>query len=90
LELVDERCETLQRYRNDNLDEQLNCLRHCLRGLPATYRNAVEVRYQEQLRGERLAARLQITLANAKKRLLRARKMLLECLQRRLEVEEAW
>jgi len=83
LEIVDDRCEALQRHRFDTLDEKLAALRDCVGGLPDKYREAVHARYNEGVRGRELATRLETSIENAKKRLQRGRQKLLECLERK-------
>lgn len=84
LEHIEGRLADLQRQPGDTLDEKLDGLRECVGALPPAYRQVVNLRYEEELRGASLAARLETSLENAKKRLQRAREKLLECLRRRL------
>lgn len=80
---IDYRLESLQQLSGDTLDEKLDHLKECLANLPETYRMAVELRYKEELKGQSLADRLDLTLENTKKRLQRARQRLLECIERK-------
>lgn len=84
LEQLDRRVSGLESLRGDTLDEKLEGLRKCLELLPEPYQQAIRLRYLEELRGERLAQRLAVSLENMKKRLQRAREKLLDCLERRL------
>ena len=86
LGLVDDHCEALQRHRNSTLDEKLTCLHRCIGALPRTYRNTIELRYQKNVRGGRLAEMLKISVASAKKRLLRGRQLLFDCIKNSLEL----
>ncbi len=83
LDLIDTHCESVQRLRNDLGDDRLTRLRACIDALPHTYRQAVRLRYQEDIRGTRLAEMLNTTWDNTKKRLQRGRKMLFECMQQK-------
>ena len=83
LDLVDARIESVQRMRNDLLDERLDRLRACIDTLPSRYRAAVDLRYQDDVRGLELAERLGTTWENTKKLLQRGRKLLHECMQRK-------
>jgi RNA polymerase sigma-70 factor (ECF subfamily) len=56
--------------------------------LPEPYREAVWLRYREGLSPAGLAERLQISWEAQKKRLQRARALLLECLERKLALAE--
>lgn len=84
LEQLDHRMTQLQRLPGDTLDEKLDALRDCLCNLPELYRQAIELRYQEQLKPQTITARLQLNAEAVKKRLQRARMMLLECLTGKL------
>lgn len=88
LEHLEVCCESLSRQTGDTLDEKLEGLRHCLELLPEPYRHAVQLRYTDGIKGESLAARLQVSLENMKKRLQRGREKLLDCIQRKLAIPE--
>ena len=79
--LIDDHCESIQLMSNDFLDERLTRLRKCIDALPATYRDAIKLRYQREIRGERLAEILDTSWDNVKKRLQRGRKILFECME---------
>jgi RNA polymerase sigma-70 factor (ECF subfamily) len=87
LDRVDDRCDQLHRRPGDTLQEKLAGLRECIAILPDKFRRAVELRYMEDVRGARLAARLETTAENAKKLLQRGRQRLLNCLQNKLSLE---
>lgn len=84
LHQIDHRLEEIQQRPGDTFDEKLDHLRECLDLLPEPYRRAVDLRYQDGMKGKGLADRLELTLENTKKRLQRARQRLLECLERKL------
>ena len=84
LEHLDLRMIQLQRLQGDTLDEKLDALRDCLSHLPDVYRQAIELRYQEQLKPQSITTKLQLNAEAVKKRLQRARAMLLECLTGKL------
>lgn len=84
LEHLEARMSEFQQLPGDRLDEQLDCLRECMRQLPERYREVVELRYREGLRGAILADRLEISSEALKKRLQRGRARLLACVQRKL------
>lgn len=84
LEHLDARVEDLHRQTGDTLDEKLDRLRECLEALPTLYRDAVEARYRDGLKGQALASRLRTSFESVKKRLQRGRQRLLECLERKL------
>ncbi len=84
LEHLDRRHEELSRMAGDTLDEKLDSLRECVSELPEHYRQAVQLRYDEELQGARLAEELSISVEAVKKRLQRGRARLLDCLRRKL------
>ncbi|MBY0589188.1 sigma-70 family RNA polymerase sigma factor [bacterium] len=86
LDQLAHRAEQWQVEAGDSLDEKLGRLRQCLEHLPVSYRQAVDLRYREGLKGQQLADRLSLTMETVKKRLQRARTRLLECMDRRLSL----
>jgi RNA polymerase sigma-70 factor (ECF subfamily) len=83
LEQIDQRLESVQQRAGDTFDEKLDDLRKCLDALPSSYRQAVDLRYRDGIKGQRLADRLELSIENVKKRLQRARQRLLECMDRK-------
>lgn len=83
---IDFRLESLHQLTGDTLDEKLDHLKDCMGTLPPPYREAVELRYKDEIKGQSLADRLELTLENTKKRLQRARQRLLECIERKLGI----
>ena len=81
LEALDHRMQTLSSQPGDTLDEKLDGLRGCLEQLANPYREVIRLRYGEQLLGEAIAEKLQLSTEALKKRLQRARDQLLPCLQ---------
>jgi RNA polymerase sigma-70 factor (ECF subfamily) len=88
LEHLESRHEALVRLPGDTLDDKLDSLRECLKVLPPPYRQAVELRYHDDISSERLAERLAISAEALKKRLQRGRAKLLACLERKLTLPE--
>jgi RNA polymerase sigma-70 factor (ECF subfamily) len=84
LEHLASRFDAVQSLSGDTLDDKLETLRECLKLLPDRYREAVELRYHQQLQGRGLAEKLQISTEALKKRLQRGRARLLDCLTRKL------
>ena len=84
LEHFEHRLSALSHKSGDTLDEKLDCLRDCLEKLPGEYREAVRLRYLEDVPSETLAQRLNLSLEALKKRLQRGRARLLDCLTRKL------
>ena len=88
LEHLESRHEALARLPGDTLNDKLDSLRECLQALPPPYRQAVELRYHDNLSSDRLAERLAISAEALKKRLQRGRAKLLACLERKLTLPE--
>jgi DNA-directed RNA polymerase specialized sigma24 family protein len=72
----------------DTFDDKLSTLRDCVEHLPKAYRESIQLRYGEELQPAALAERTGIALAAVKKRLLRAKTRLLDCIRRKLQVPE--
>lgn len=70
-------------------DAPLRALRTCLERLPENLCNAVELFYMKRLSGADTAQRLQLSEANVRKRLERARTRLAKCIQVTLAAEES-
>lgn len=81
VDLIDDHCESIQLMSNDFLDERLTRLQKCIDALPSTYREAIRLRYQREIRGQRLAELLDTSWDNVKKRLQRGRRILFECME---------
>lgn len=84
LEQLDAHFAELQNQSGDTFEEKLAGLRDCLERLPAPYRQAIHARYWDGLTGGALAAHLQLSVENIKKRLQRGRDKLWRCLQQKL------
>jgi RNA polymerase sigma-70 factor (ECF subfamily) len=84
LQTLDETLTRVGLQKGDTFDEKLESLRGCLEALPEPYREAVRLRYREGLSPAGLMERLQLSLEAQKKRLQRARAMLLDCLNGKL------
>jgi len=85
LQHLDERCRSVEAAPGDTLDEKLAALRHCIEKLPQHYRDAVQMRYRQELSSESVAKKLSINAETLKKRLQRARAKLLACLSGKLD-----
>lgn len=87
LEQIDQRLTQTQQLPGDTLDEKLSALSDCLRKLPDQYRQAIELRYRDDLKPAAITERLQLSFETVKKRLQRARAKLLDCLTGKLSVQ---
>lgn len=84
LDHLEGRVAALSAQPGDNLDEKLECLRGCLEALPDRYRQAVQLRYRDDLPAATVAERLQLSLEALKKQLQRGRARLADCMERKL------
>lgn len=73
----------LQRLQGDTFDEKLDALRECLKHLEKGQQECLELRYRHDLKPTELSKRLGLALENVKKRLFRAKRQLLSCLERK-------
>ncbi|MFO0820875.1 MAG: sigma-70 family RNA polymerase sigma factor [Pirellulales bacterium] len=88
LEHLDHRLSQVQTLAGDTLDEKLDAVRHCLAALPAAFRQAITLRYHEELRPAELTELLKLSGEAVKKRLQRARALLLDCVLAKLSTAE--
>jgi len=90
ISMIDDHCESIQLMSNDYLDQRLTRLKKCVDSRPVTYQKAIKLRYQNEVRGKRLADLLDTSWDNVKKRLQRGRKILFECMEGKwVETREA-
>lgn len=85
LSWLQDRFDRLQELPGDTWHDKLAALRQCVDRLPDHYRSSVEARYYQQQSLEESAQHLNVALAALKKRLLRAKSMLADCLEQKLE-----
>ncbi len=86
LEALDKRFEAFGRLPGDDLDERLELLERCLEELTERSREAVRLRYEQELDTEAVARATASTVFAVRKILLRARERLGECFDRRLSI----
>ncbi len=87
LEYLSSRFESIQKLVGDTLEEKLDALRNCVERLPEGEQTCIRMRYVDGLMPQELSHRLQLGLETVKKRLVRARQRLSECLNRKLALE---
>lgn len=87
LEALDKRFEAFGRLPGDDLDERLELLERCMEELTDRSREAVRLRYEEELDTEQVAEQTASTVFAVRKILLRARERLGECFDRRLSIQ---
>jgi RNA polymerase sigma-70 factor len=84
LERLDERLDQLDRRPGDTWKEKLEILHGCVQALPEHYRAVVTHRYFQGQAIQQLADILRLSAVTAKKRLQRARALVLDCMERKL------
>jgi len=71
----------------DTWEEKISLLRECVRSLPEHYRVVVTERYFQRQPIRQVSELLELSTATVKKRLQRARSLVLECMQGKLAAE---
>ncbi len=77
---INDRLSQMQRLSGDTLEEKLAALHDCLSHLPDSYRQIIDLRYREERKPADITSLLRLNAETVKKRLQRARAMLLDCL----------
>lgn len=85
IEKVDHRLTELQALAGDTFHDKLEALRDCISKLPQPYQDTIRLRYDEQLMPAAIVRHTKTTLETVKKRLNRARNMLLTCITRKIQ-----
>jgi len=88
LEWLNERFEAIQTLKGDTLHEKLAALRDCIDSLPETYGRPISLRFKEELPISEIESILSLAKETVKKRLLRGKARLAECLERKLKIVE--
>lgn len=87
LEFLDSRFENLQSLRGDTLDEKLQALRDCVASLPEHYRTCIEMRFMKGVKPGELSKQINLGIESVKKRLVRAKSMLVTCIDQKMVTE---
>lgn len=85
IEQIDQRLSNLHGLAGDSFDEKLEALKDCVSRLPEPYQQTIRLRYNQQLMPAAIVEQTQTTLETVKKRLNRARNMLLTCITRKIQ-----
>lgn len=84
LEWFGQQLDRVQSFSGDTWDEKLEALRRCVAELPEHYRQAIRLRYEEQLQLGEIISHLDLQMESLKKRLSRAKQLLYHCIERKL------
>ena len=80
---VDRQFESVSKRPGDTWDDKVSALHECIESLSEPHRRAIRGRYFSGLGLAELAEQLESSTEACKKRLVRARKLLAECLERK-------
>ena len=84
--LVEKLTDSYQAAAED-LDRDREAVRYCVEKLDTRQREAIRMRHYEDVKSPEIASRMRITPQAARALLYRARKMLVECISKRLRQE---
>jgi RNA polymerase sigma-70 factor len=88
LEYLSGQVQHISERPGDTWDEKIAAITHCLGSLAEHYRHAIDLRYFKQTPAADIATASNTSVETIKKRLQRARALLLDCLRRRNVVME--
>jgi RNA polymerase sigma-70 factor (ECF subfamily) len=88
LDRVDARLGQLAARQGDTWQEKLDVLQACVDSLPEHYRAVVSQRYLQQRAVLQVSEALKLSTAAVKKRLQRARSLVLDCMEKKLTPAE--
>ena len=85
LEYLNQTIGEFQSLSGDTFQEKLNALRDCIEALPNRYQEAIRMRYEEELKPAEIATTQSVNTETIKKQIQRAKSMLFECINRKIE-----
>lgn len=85
LEYLSQRLHRFHTLPGDTLDAKLDALRDCISKLPEHERQSIELRYQKALLPSAISKQSGQDLETIKKRLVRAKQRLRECIERKMQ-----
>lgn len=83
LQILDERLSHIDRQPGDTWKDKVTALEGCIDHLPSALKQCIQLFYRDECRTEDIAAAVSASREAVKKRLQRARALLVECLQRK-------
>lgn len=84
LDYIDEHVNQIDKYNGDSWEDKVAPLKYCLTKLPNKYQQTIEARYTNQQKLNEVENQLSISSEALKKQLQRARKMLFECIIKKM------
>ena len=89
LEWPNDRFAAIHSMPGDTLHEKLTALRECVDALPEAYQRPITMRFNEERGLSEIETALNLAKETLKKRLLRGKLKLADCLERKLGLEGA-
>ncbi|MFO0942679.1 MAG: sigma-70 family RNA polymerase sigma factor [Pirellulales bacterium] len=86
LEYLSEQLNRYHQLPGDTLDDKLAALRDCISKLPAHEKSCIEMRFQQDLMPASISEKTGEAIETIKKRLVRAKSRLLECIENKLKL----
>ena len=84
LDQIETRLDQIATRPGDTWDEKVQLLQECVSALPEHYRTVITIRYLQQRAIQQVSEVLELSTAAVKKRLQRARSLVLECIHSKL------
>lgn len=88
MDRVDARLGQLSSRQGDTWEEKIEVVQTCVQSLPEHYRTVVSHRYFQQKTVLQVSEALEVSVAAVKKRLQRARSLVLDCIEKKLSSVE--
>ena len=84
LNWLESRFAQLQQQPGDSFAEKLVAVRECVESLPQSYRDPIQMRYQQELSLSEIGKKLSLAIEALKKRLTRGKQQVSKCLDRKM------
>ena len=88
LEYLSQQIEHIHERPGDTWGQKIDALKHCIEALPDHYQHMIELRYFKHQPASKISEITKVSLEAVRKRLQRARALLLDCLKRKRVVIE--
>lgn len=88
LNWIEDRFIKIDQLPGDSFQQKLALLRDCVQQLPDTYRDTIQLRYQQEKTLSEVSQLLNLSLETIKKRLVRAKVRLSQCIDHKLQIVE--
>ncbi|MHC4489200.1 MAG: sigma-70 family RNA polymerase sigma factor [Planctomycetota bacterium] len=88
LEYLSQQIEHIHERSGDTWEQKIDALKHCIETLPDHYQHMIQLRYFKHQPASKISEITKVSLEAVRKRLQRARAILLDCLKRKKVVIE--